>query len=681
MTRAERILLALVVALVLFSPVFLGGVGSFEQDPVDRPLTALERFLWAHGPSGIIAFLAVAIAAAAFRVSLERDAAGEPSPWRLHRWILLPLAGLAALALLQVVPLPRFLLALLSPRAADQLDLLLPEDASWRPISVSPAGTRSALAGLGIGGAVVLGTLLLSRRRTAAAALLAAVVVAFAGSGLYGLFERYVGDDTILGFPKRGKDPGVTGPFVNRNHMAASAALALPVALALLLGAARRIRTAPLSAIAGTIAAAAAVAVLGATVPLTGSRMGLAAGACGVVAFAFLAARATRWPLWAMALVLLVVAGGVGYGVKTVVERSTAIQFRMKIARMDRGFFDIRFPAWKSTLWLAARYPVLGTGLGTYETAIHETQTPDNPDELVHAHSEPLECLADGGVVGFALFLLLAAGALGAAWSAVGAEDPWIRLVGCGCGAGIAAVLASGAAEFPFRVPCIALAAAVLAAIPAGMAAGEPLPAPAGNGPRRGLPLLLFGVVALAGWGTLDGYRTDSLRGAARRAEQAEDVPGWLAAARAAVEADAGDAGSRRSLAGALLASAPTAARRDAVVAEALEQARSAVDLEPFHPFGHWAVARACLASRDYRGTHASIRRALSRAAGIGHLHLAGGTVLVELHGAFPEWLDEGLDALRTAVECNPMNHTKAAEVLSRQGLLQSCKDRIQPRR
>ena len=43
--------------------------------------------------------------------------------------------------------------------------------------------------------------------------------------------------------------------------------------------------------------------------------------------------------------------------------------------------------------------------------------------------------------------------------------------------------------------------------------------------------------------------------------------------------------------------------------------------------------------------------------------------------------LDEGLDALRTSAECNPMNYSIAENLLTRLGLMKKYVDRITPRR
>ena len=648
MSRAERVLLALLVALVLFSPVFLGGVRGFQQDWTGKAPTALERFLWAEGPWWIQAALAAAVAGAALVVATERRAAGEPEVFRLHGALLLPLAGLVLLALLQSVPLPRGLLGLLSPRAAAEAGRLLPGDGSWRPLTVSPEGTRRALAGMALGGAALLGTLLLARRRAAAAALLVAVAAAFTGAAAYGLASTCLGDDTVLGFPKR-HGVGVTGPFLNRSHMAAGAGMALPVVLGLLwMGREKRLKAAVLS-----LLLLAAAAVLLATVPLARSRMGLAAGAFGLVVLGLLAARAVRWPPWAKALVAVLALGVAAAGVKTAVDQVPSLRDRFALRQTGRGFTDVRFPAWKATLALAARYPVLGTGLGSFETAIHETQTAENPDELVHAHSEPLEALAEGGVAGLLLGVLLAAGAVLACLRAAAADDPFVRAAGCACGGALAALLAGCTTEFHLHIPALGIAAAVLAGVPAGLLAGEPGPVPAAVPGRRLASWAAAGAVALAALVGLDSTRDAALCGEAVRAELGKDAAGWAPAARAATDADPSSAAAWRSLAQALAEAGDGAG--------ALAAADRAVDLEPFHAYGHWARAVALLAKGGAEGeAAAAMDRALSRAGGIGHLHLAAGSVLLQMSLADPALRPRAFAALREAGAVRPQNFSAA---------------------
>ena len=662
MTRSERVLLVLLVALVAFSPIFLGGVGRFEQEWSGRDRTPLERFLRAEGPWSILRFLALAVAAASVAVAAERAAAGEPSPLRLHRWILLPFLGLVVLGLLHLVPLPRPLLGLVAPSSAADLDLLLPGDGAWRPLTASPAGTRTFLEGMAAGGACLLGTLLLARRRTAALVLLGAVAGTFALTAAYGLAESHLLGNRVLEFPKK-EDLGVTGTFLNRSHMAGAAAMALPAAAVLLFLALReRRRWIP--------AAAAAAGVLLVTVPLTRSRMGLASAAAGLAARGPPAAPPSGWGPGGEVLVAAALVAVVGAGVKAALDRVPELRKRFELASSERGFFDIRFPAWKATLDLAARHPATGTGMGSFETAIHETQTPDNPDELFFAHSEPLQLLAEGGPLALFLAALLAAGVLGAGVAAAGAEDRILRAAGCASAAGLAALLAGCTTEFHLHIPALGFAAAVLAGIPAGMAAGVPGPGP-GAGARGLRPLVVVLVaVVLAGAGSVfHSSRAAARLGGARLAEQGGDSAGWLAAAREAVAAAPGSAAARRSLSGALLSGSWSEADHAARAAEALLEADRAVDLDPFHPYGHWSRARALLAKSDEGGAVEALRRACSRAGGIGHLHFAAGKVLLLLSVRDRGLRGEALERLRYASACEPRFFSASLRALGEIGL------------
>ena len=62
MTRAERILTALIALAVLVSPVFLGGVQGFRRDWTGEEPGAVERFLRADGGWWTLVILGAAIA-------------------------------------------------------------------------------------------------------------------------------------------------------------------------------------------------------------------------------------------------------------------------------------------------------------------------------------------------------------------------------------------------------------------------------------------------------------------------------------------------------------------------------------------------------------------------------------------------------------------------------------------
>jgi O-antigen ligase len=665
-TRAEKVLLALLCAMAAFSPVFLGGVGRFEIEDSTRALTGLDRFLLSHGPYAILTFLAVATAGGATAVALERRDAGEAPAWRLHPGLLLPLGGLGVLALLQLVPLPRAVLRLLSPQAARQLEFLVPGDDSWRPISVSLEGTWTFLGGFCIGGAAILGTLLVARRRGAVPVLMGTLVAVYALVAAYGMWETWAGGNRVLGY-QRAAGAGVSGTFVNRSHMAAAAGICLPLALSLGYAAIRR------SAWVASVLAFGAAGVLALDIPLTHSRMGLAAGAFGLAVFGLLASRAVRWPLWARALLAFLALAVVGVGLKAAWDRVPAFRERFELARAQQGFFDVRFPAWTSTLQLASRYPVVGTGLGSYEVAIHETQSPRNRDEIIHAHSEPLEFLAEGGAVGFALAILVAFLAARGCLRLASTAEPEVRLVACACGGAMAALLAGCLTEFHLRIPALGIAAAILAGIPAAVRAAEP----ASAARRGGFALVLVAGLFGAGAAFVQMGRA-STEGAAVLAEKGGNPATWLETARRA-EASSGTAFSHRSISGALLAGEWGGSGFRERAEQSLRHADRAVHLEPFNAFSHWTRARALLALERFPEAAEAVARTRSRAGGIGHLLSACGTVLLELSARDTSLLDPALLTLREAGNCDPHYYSAALLAMDRRGLATDLRAEVIP--
>jgi O-antigen ligase len=61
---------------------------------------------------------------------------------------------------------------------------------------------------------------------------------------------------------------------------------------------------------------------------------------------------------------------------------------------------------WNSTVDLIKARPVLGSGFGAYESAITEFDASSGKATLSQAHNDYLEILANGGVIGFALFAI-----------------------------------------------------------------------------------------------------------------------------------------------------------------------------------------------------------------------------------------------------------------------------------
>jgi O-antigen ligase len=188
----------------------------------------------------------------------------------------------------------------------------------------------------------------------------------------------------------------VNGFFYDPNILGRYLAMAMLIALAV---AWTRRRTGELLALAG------ATAVMAGGLFVTYSRSSTLMLMVGIVLLAARAAGTRR--VLATAAVLLVVVGGITFA--TSGEVRTAATDMDRLERVSVG----RFGLMRGGLTIWADSPVAGTGLGAFAKEFEETLTESERAKIrvVISHNTPVTVLSEGGVIGFALFLALLAGA------------------------------------------------------------------------------------------------------------------------------------------------------------------------------------------------------------------------------------------------------------------------------
>jgi O-antigen ligase len=125
----------------------------------------------------------------------------------------------------------------------------------------------------------------------------------------------------------------------------------------------------------------------------------------------------------------------------------------------DKGqtFYASRGWIWKDTLSMIAANPILGVGLGAYETAYPIYSHSDGSLRVEFAHNDYLQVLADGGILGGVIavaFLVMFARAFSRGLTA---PDPLVRGIALGGGAGIFALLVHSLLDFNLQIPSNAL--------------------------------------------------------------------------------------------------------------------------------------------------------------------------------------------------------------------------------
>jgi O-antigen ligase len=383
-------ILAATLALVLLATIFGGASQANALSLVVVELAALP-----------LLFLAV------FRlieVGVER---------RLALPLIL-LAGLVAVPLLQLVPLPESIWSHLPGRAPEVAAVQLarlghPE----MPLSMAPDGTWHALLALLPPVAMFLAAIQLSDGgHRAAVALWLGLGVA---TVFIGLLQVIGGPDSHFYFYSI-TNPGLPdGLFANRNHEAAFLYCLLVLAFVFVIDLRTRatLLPDPLPAVLASIFIS--LCVLGAATTL--SRAGIiltlaALGGCVVLA---LKARVFRGRLRLAALVAVPAIAGVTavllFGLSGILNRFDAPDAK-----------DLRFEGWPIVLRTAATFAPAGSGIGSFDVVYRAVEPLDQVSDVYfnHAHNDYLELWLETGCVGaglFAAFLIWLSGRICIAWS------------------------------------------------------------------------------------------------------------------------------------------------------------------------------------------------------------------------------------------------------------------------
>lgn len=315
------------------------------------------------------------------------------------------LAAMIVILALQLVPLPASLVRILSPHAwTFREQFRLAPQAGWMPLTIDGASTIWALG-------VVIGVVLVfvASRAIFEIGGTRVAVRGVSGTGLILAAVSLAQDATAHGLMywrwkpiEEGAPP--FGPFVDRNHFATWAVLAIPLCLGYLVAhaSAHRQRMLPgaswhravLHALdARAIWLTASVVLMLVALVATLSRSGLVGlGAAVLTGWWLRAARpdgsaAGRWIGAAAALALL-----------AAVIRVNPVVVMHRFGAAGTAAID-RFAIWGATMPIVRNFWLAGTGAGTFETAMLVYQPPGSAFRINAAHNHYLQLAAEGGLL------------------------------------------------------------------------------------------------------------------------------------------------------------------------------------------------------------------------------------------------------------------------------------------
>jgi len=404
---------------------------------------------------------------------------------RIPRLAVLVLAVVVGVPLLQLVPLPAGLTALVSPNrglfAAQLLSPFSPPPA-YLALSLNPHATQVAVCKL-----IAYALAFLIAQRLAAhgrgSILLRTLVIVGLFEACYGLVQYLAGWQYIFTFRKVFYTDDATGTYINRNHFAGLLEMVLPFVLAGALFRRRQraelgVKRKLLAAISSEssfrlLSQAMFFAVLCLALVFSRSRMGIAAGVSGLllVGGLHILRRRTRSAV-ALLLVLLLIPACYAFWVGL-----EAVTSRFEMLGHAGAMEQDRLPIWRDSLRTIGDFKWTGTGLGTYNwTALHY-QTALLSNRYEHAHSDYLEFATEIGVpAALLLFGGLWVLIVRAGRTAVVAGHRENCVLAAGCAGALFAVLLHAITDFNLQIPANALLFCWVAGTAAGVTRRSELP-------------------------------------------------------------------------------------------------------------------------------------------------------------------------------------------------------------
>jgi O-antigen ligase len=369
-------------------------------------------------------------------------------PLRLEgaRPVLFLLVTAAALAALQLVPLPPSIWQALPGRAVlTEAAVVSGQEQPWRPWSMVPRATINALSSLVV---PFVALVLVSGMRKGEQDRLPGMMLAFVSANMAIGVLQFSG--TAISNPFINDTIGQTaGTFANRNHFALLMAIGCALAPAWAFLDENRLKWR--GPVAGGLILLFFLAILA-----SGSRAGLVLGGAGAVIGLVIVARRlrrvirreSRWGysaliVGAFAAIIAIVIAGVLTGRTVSVDRILSTD-------LDQDMRNLGLP---TVLRMIADYFPLGTGIGSFDPLfrMHEPFDLLKPTYFNHAHNDWLEILLDTGAAGG---LLLATALLWWIWASIQAwrNDAILAKLGS---AVTALVMGASVFDYPARTPII----------------------------------------------------------------------------------------------------------------------------------------------------------------------------------------------------------------------------------
>lgn len=378
---------------------------------VFSPLPAASVYEW----SILVIQLTVLFMLAAYFVMKEKPQTNKLLSFSM-KWPRILFFSLFIFIFIQVIPLPEFLVKIISPSAYSFQENFFPDFLNTKFMSLSLIPSHTLKQGLELLSYFLLGFLIIKTvtERRQIIRIFSVLIAMGVFEAFYGMFELYNKNPRILFYKKIHYLDSVTGTFVNQNHLSGFLEMIIPLTIGLIIarinlfslrGMRWRRKLLQLSekGLSTNMFISLSIIVMAVAIIFSRSRSGIFLLIFTLLLFFELTTlylgRSEEQKKWIKnflkVVFLFITFISLYIGIGAMVERFA----------LDKFLQEERPIYWKNTIGIFADYPLFGTGLGTFPSLYPDMEKGGQLMRISHAHNDYLEYLSELGLIGMILLL------------------------------------------------------------------------------------------------------------------------------------------------------------------------------------------------------------------------------------------------------------------------------------
>ncbi|HXX54054.1 MAG TPA: O-antigen ligase family protein [Thermodesulfovibrionales bacterium] len=392
---------------------------------------------------------------------------GQPNVSFIRPPFLVPIGLLFFFAVLQVVPLPLFILKTVAPQTYKLYQDIAVNNGivPWRTLSLYPHASVLEIVRFLSCICVYVLTLQVARSKASLDVMIIGIFITGICVALIGIFQFGSPHKKLLWFREMQYGYLSFGPYVNRNHFAGLMEMLIPVGIGMCIYLFPSVqnqhgRRALLSEfLTHTHANRLLLFFSGVIIMITGLFLSFSRG--GIIGFCLamvffgtmlLLRKSTRRKGWIIVITFFIVLLSVSwFGWTPIVKRFA------EISQADTSAVN-RIHNWKDSAAIIRSYPFFGTGLGTYEYVYPRYKTILSPDKWEHAHNDYIEGAVELGIPGLLIGIYIIVGFYVMMFRVIGQRSSmYCRLLGIGGMAGLTGILIHNFVDFNLHIGANAL--------------------------------------------------------------------------------------------------------------------------------------------------------------------------------------------------------------------------------